>query len=401
MKLPRIAVSLAVLAALLLSTAPAHAEEAAEPVPGPRLMVVGDSISASWRYAEQADADRGKIKAWWAYLGEAIGTEQHPTISAQAGSGMLKRGSRSFEDIADVDATYGGCSGTTFGERLQRVEETAPAVLVVEGGRNDFKICDSQGKSRAATTSETRSAVKRYFSDLKRVTNRLGMAPGNVFVVTPWGTTFVPQRDTVTYYVERYATHQGFTYVPLPVLAKSYTLDGTHPNAKGTKKVASMILAAADVARRVDPSARQSRVKSIKTSCVGFRACGAKYGKVAYASVRTTSVWGQSPTGGGTNFVAYRLKKRGIKQIAGKTANEWRVSARSSKKAVVTGVPTVGSAAWWPTNPVSGSSKGHVGYVIKVYDGSVLVQEELANHHYRVTRYAGSDYPRGFITFKK
>lgn len=401
MKLSRLAACVTALVMLSLSTNSASADEVPPPVEKPRLMVVGDSISASWRYAEEADPERSKLKAWWAYLGQSIGTDEHPSISAQAGSGMAKRGSRSFDDISDVDAVYGNCTGTTFGQRLDKVEETVPTVLVVEGGRNDFKICDSRGRSRIATAAETRSAVVTYLSNLRRVTNRIGMSPGNVFVTTPWGTEFDKHRDTVTYYVEHYAIHYGFTYVPIPALADSYTLDGTHPNAKGTRRIASAILGASDIARVVDPAAADTRVTPIRNSCVGLKACGAKYGKVAYGSVRTKSFWGQSPTAGGTNFVAYRLTKRGIARLAGKTANEWRASARQSRKAFMSGKPTVGSVAWWPRNPVSRSTKGHVAYVIKVYDDSVLVQEELANHRYRVTRYAGSAYPRGFITFKK
>ncbi len=394
------------LAAALLS-APAAAGATTTPSPtteppttgaAGHLMVVGDSISAAPRYGTEADEPR--FKAWWAYVLDSFGPGWTHTISAQAGSGMLNRGNARPTDLTDLDTTNARCNGTSFGQRLQAVRDARPTVLIIEGGRNDFKKCVDNQLHRA-TEAETKTAVAAYLRDLGTTVDSIGLARSSVYVMVPWGTTFANQRDVVTYAVERHARARGFSYVPLPIVAQKDTIDGTHPNEAGSKRLAAQVLAASDL-RRFAGGPTPPVASGVTQLCVGYSACATKNGRIGYQSVRSGSFWSQHPTKYSTNYVAYRLTHEGRRtaRIPGKTAAQWRDGARTAG-VPITGLPKAGAVAWWPNDPVSGSAAGHVAYVTKVGADSVTVAEVRPGSRYAVTTYSGAAYPRGFLHFPR
>lgn len=328
------------LLALALASAPASAEEPAVPERGSagHLMVVGDSLSANPRYG--ATDDPRTTPAWWSHVLDSLGPGWTYTISAQVGSGMLNRGNRRPTDLSSIDDTNGRCNGTTFGERLGEVVAARPTLLIVEGGRNDFKTC-VRGTVHRATEGQTVRAITRYLRDLGRTVDSIGLARRSVHVMTPWGVTYEQYRDVVTVTMEQQARIQGFTYIPLPVLPRREMVDGTHPTAAGSRHLAAQVLAAADLRRFSSTVVGAARPVAVRTSCEGYAACAAQRGPIGYQRVRASSFWSQGPSRASTNFVAYRLTHDGRRsaRIPGRTAAQWRDGARAA------GVPVTGRAA--------------------------------------------------------
>lgn len=387
------------LLALSLTSAPAPAsdEEPAVPRHGSagHLMVVGDSISGRPRYGPAGDP--GTTTAWWAHVLAGLGPGWTYTISAQAGSGMLNRGNQRPTDLTELDDTNRRCNGTTFGERLDQVVATRPTLLIVEGGRNDFKKC-VKGTVRLATERDTVRAISRYLRDLGRVADSIGLPRRSVYVMAPWGVMYERHRDVVTVTMEQQAQVQGFGYIPLPVLPARELSDGTHPNSAGSRHLAAQVMAASDLHRFSSSGAATARTVAVRTSCSGYSDCTARKGPIGYRGVRSSSFWSQGPSRPATNFVAYRLTHDGRRsaRFPGRTAAAWRDGARAAG-VPVTGRAAKGAVAWWPVDPVTGSRSGHVAYVTKVSPDSVTVAEVRTGSRYAVRTYAGTAYPRGFL----
>lgn len=386
------------LLAVALTSAPAVADD--DPVVPERgtaghLMVVGDSISAGPRYGATGDPTR--FTAWWAHVLDDLGPGWTYTISAQAGSGMLNRGNLRPGDLTELDQTNGRCNGTTFGERLDRVVEARPTLLIVEGGRNDFKKC-VDGAIRRSTEAETVTAITQYLGDLGGAADSIGLPRRSVYVMAPWGVTFEQQRDVVTYALEQRARAEGFVYVPLPVFAQRETIDGTHPTDAGSRRLAAHVLAASDLRRFASTGTATMPPVGIQPSCRGYSSCAAQHGRIGYQRVRSSSFWSQGTGRAATNFVAYRLTHDGRRsaRIPARTPAQWRDGARATG-VPVTGRPVVGAVAWWPVDPFDGSSAGHVAYVTGVGPDSVTVAEVRSGSRYAVTTYSGAAYPRGFL----
>ncbi|MDF1490332.1 CHAP domain-containing protein [Tessaracoccus caeni] len=114
--------------------------------------------------------------------------------------------------------------------------------------------------------------------------------------------------------------------------------------------------------------------------CVDFAACNRLgYGNDGYEYVyRTTGYWNMYSGHNCTNYVAYRLQKRGIKQftIPGQgNAHHWGRHARNAGYAVDMN-PRVGDVAWW--NNTKMGSAGHVAIVESIdrAAGTMVVSED-------------------------
>ncbi|MET1133573.1 MAG: GDSL-type esterase/lipase family protein, partial [Aeromicrobium sp.] len=326
----------------------------------PRVLVFGDSISAPGRY--RAQATNGLIKAWWAYV--ADGAQLDPDqvmVSAEAGSGIVTRGGNNRGVV---------CTGSTFGDRLAKIAETRPDVIMVEVGRND--IWDCAGTRRVPVDpAERRFMASAYFSRLAQEADRNGVARSKVYVMTAWGSHHSGKQVAVTTLYESYARAKGFTWVPLAALPEDQTLDGVHPNARGARTLGTSVLQASDLAVAISSRGQRSGTVASGASvrCQGITACKKlKSPTWAYAKA-PKRVWGVTGPSA-RHLVAHALTTRGATApiLKATTARDGRLDALAFGSAVETAHPKAGDVAWWPTAPagVRGGSAGHVAVVERV-----------------------------------
>lgn len=228
------------------------------------LMIVGDSISAPWRY--NATGENGRIKAWWAYVADSAGIDSRHglavKVDAVPGTGMLATGPVDSHAVKNLDASGEACGDDTpgmpdrsFATRLDDISLTKPPrVLIIEGGRNDFKKC-VDGITRPSTVAESKAAIDGYMARLAARVEAARMSTADVFVVTPWGTTYPKQRQDIVPLVEAAARARDFNWIPTPVLEPQDTVDGTHPDAAGTAWLAHQIESRSDLVSRLKENA--------------------------------------------------------------------------------------------------------------------------------------------------
>lgn len=211
--------TIGLLASLFLALhSPAQAREVGEPEVD--VLFIGDSTTARYN-----DVTGSAKRGWWSIVAHQYRLELR--LSAESGSGMLHHGRR--------------CAGTRFGDRLKAVDQARPDIIFAIGGRNDYRYC-VKGKAKRATQKQMRTAVKDYYRLLAKRADRLGVERDHVIVGTNWGTTLKKWRDPVKRAIKKYAKHYGFTYVALPTLKRSETVDGTHANKAGNERIARSLL---------------------------------------------------------------------------------------------------------------------------------------------------------------
>lgn len=389
--LPRLLTwAVAAVATASLMSAPAAA--AGAPTAGetkePRLLVFGDSISAAGRY--RARADRSHVKAWWAHVAERAGMD--PTkvkISAQPSSGIVAQGR------AD-------CSGTTYAERLDKIERARPDVIIVEVGRNDVRRCVN-GRHVGVPPALRERRARAYFSRLARRADRHGVDRSHVYVFTAWGSRQNELHPQITVLYARLVRELGLTWVPVAPLPRSQTVDGIHPTARGSLTLARRVMAASDVTRAIASRGRRTgRVASgVQVRCRGAKACRTLgLGHRGYP--RGGRIWGLRQHGP-TRYAAHRVTRgRTVAPVSTpRDARSWRADALASGAAVESAVARPGDVAWWDLDPSAAGRSGHVAIVEKVAaDGSwVLVTEMRAGGAFRAVRYRDRALPAAYLRF--
>lgn len=186
---------------------------------GPSVLVVGDSIS-SWYSNDPGSPSQ----AWWSLLARGLGASS-VKVSAEGGSGLSMTGN--------------SCQGTSFRSRLRFVR--AADILIVQGGRNDYKRCTVTDRTILATPAQTQAGIQAYVSALKTRVTQLGMRPDQVWFVSPWGTRDRAIGYQIQAYIRTAATGAGFHYVETPVLSTRLTSDGTHPSRAGSTLISSVM----------------------------------------------------------------------------------------------------------------------------------------------------------------
>lgn len=254
-------VALAIAVAMLLGGCGGSTDQRDAIAKSPDLMIVGDSISAHWRY--DATGTGEKAKAWWAYVADAAGIDANQALKVRVdaipGTGMLATGPADRHAVRYLDGLGEACGDGTsgrpshsFGARLDNISIThPPKVLVIEGGRNDFKNC-VDGVTRLSTVAESKAAIDRYLEALAARAQEAGIAPDHIFVVTPWGPSFSTERRDITPLVEAAAGVHGFRWIPTPELPAAKTVDNTHPNAAGTRWLARQIESGSDIVAQLE-----------------------------------------------------------------------------------------------------------------------------------------------------
>src|SRR5689334_10310318 len=229
MSIPKVttrrSLTLAVLTALLI--APFIAWQGAtgdERVPVSRLaphgiVVVGDSITA--RYDDKPGSpDQG----WWSITGEHFRAKV--TRYAQSGSGYLRPGHV--------------CTGNTFIDRPDAYAGSAPSVLIVEGGRNDWSTCQD-GHYVTASDDVIAHAVDRYLDTLQTF---LPKSTRVVVLGPPWGPLDRADGRRVTAIIRAQAEQHGMQFVSTwGALTADRVIDGVHPNRKGSLAIARRVIA--------------------------------------------------------------------------------------------------------------------------------------------------------------
>lgn len=205
-------VALAVTGLTALAGTPGAAQEPdAQPT---RLLVIGDSISAKSYYNRRANG-----KGWWAELVERTGAEI--LMSAENGSGLVRQGEH--------------CLGTTFGERLERLNLTRADLVVVEGGANDLYYCTARDTMVRASGHELRQRIPAFFDQLAAAVDAAGLPRDHVYVFTPWGADRLEQRKRIRKIIRANTRRIGAEYVEVPAFPLRLTRDGIHPTRKGSR----------------------------------------------------------------------------------------------------------------------------------------------------------------------
>lgn len=220
------------LGALVASTtaaSPVTADDAATTrvaaQPREKMVVIGDSYSSY--YGDR----RSPYPGWWATLATDLGLD--PVVDAAGGTGFLMRG--------------GDCEHTSFRARMETIRESAPRLLFVEGGRNDWRRCGPDGRPVESTRTEIEAAANEYFAELATVWDELGLARSEVYVVSPWGTSRSRKAQVIRPLIQAAAESRGFTWVPTRRLSLQQAPDGIHPNNEGSVFLRDEILANSDL----------------------------------------------------------------------------------------------------------------------------------------------------------
>lgn len=212
------ALTLGLGVSLVAGINPAAADEAR---PNGTMLVLGDSISARYN-----DVAGDPMQGWWSML--AARTGRTPQVAAVSGSGMVK-------------SKLCGSADTRFNTRLGLVATPGISAIVVEGGRNDFRICHN-GKPVLATRTESQLGIRLFNRDLARAARAAGIPGSRVYTMTPWGSAYTGYRDYIKGYMKRWADYYGVTYVEVGGMADEYTSDHTHPNLRGSKLLRDRML---------------------------------------------------------------------------------------------------------------------------------------------------------------
>jgi len=202
----------------VLLVAPTVLQRVTASASNPGISVIGDSISARYN-----DDPRSAQQAWWSVVGRHY--EAPVTIFAESGSGYVRPGSL--------------CTGTRFGDRVADVAKTAPRIVIVEGGRNDWAYCAGQGIFRASDT-RVKAAVDHFLSKLQRALD----SSTTIYVLgPPWGTTGAAERNRLTSIIRASArSHHMFFIDTRGVFDGGRTVDGTHPNRAGSKALGDRVI---------------------------------------------------------------------------------------------------------------------------------------------------------------
>ena len=192
------------------------------------MLVVGDSYSSYY-------GDRhSRYPGWWAMVAEDLGLE--PRLEAAGGTGFLSRG------VA--------CDRTRYRARLDTVATARPRIMVVEGGRNDWRRCTADGRLVEATRTQIETAADRFFADLAEVWDELDRPRADVYVMSPWGTTKARKGRIIRPILREAAERYGFSWVKTRPLNLEQAPDGIHPNNEGSRFLRDQVLQNSDLSER-------------------------------------------------------------------------------------------------------------------------------------------------------
>lgn len=353
------------------------------PTPAPLVVaVVGDSISstapdARYRTAAQTSA---RPEVWWSRVVNGAGLRPTRVVElAVGGTGYVRRGG-----LRTASGTV-PCRGTVFADRLSLLEQARPDVVIVAGGRNDGYRCSTSAQRTKASVREQRAAIATFYDRLAQVVRRRGIATDHVLVTAPWGSAAQDGRATISAIVEAAARSRGFVYVPLSPLQGGDLLDTTHPNASGTRALATEFTRNSGIERLLGgtPTQPPRATRSVAGPCSASEQGDAR-----------RQTWGRT---GMEGLVAARLTRQRRAPLPPSTSAGWYATARAAGAQVVAR-PRAGDVAWWPSQPwLPGARREHVGSVLATTSGGSVVVEVGAEGRCGRTTYRDAAVPRAYL----
>jgi lysophospholipase L1-like esterase len=186
------------------------------------IVVVGDSITA--RYNDQPG---DPMQGWWSMVGHRFGADVK--TYAQSGSGYLRPGDH--------------CKGNRFIDRIGAYDGPAPSIFIIEGGRNDWSICQDD-RYVVAPDDVIASAVNRYLDALQTA---LPASTRIIVLGPPWGPLDPTNGIRVTAIIEAAAERHGLQFISTHgALTARGVVDGIHPNRRGSIAIADRVIDALD-----------------------------------------------------------------------------------------------------------------------------------------------------------
>lgn len=212
-------------------TQPPTPQPQPDPDPIPNPTVVRGPHNAEAKTLVFGDSNSMNADSWWAPVRDAAGTNF--TVDAIGGTGFISSGYIGYKSIA---------------ERLPLVDESKPDFIVAAAGRNDWMF--GQGKP-IPTPEEQRDGIHAAIAALAEAAQRNNVPASRVYVMTPWGEDDPTNRAIIGPIIRAAATDNGFTFVDLPVTPRRLAPDGVHPNADGSRWLATQFLQRSDYAQRL------------------------------------------------------------------------------------------------------------------------------------------------------
>lgn len=166
-----------------------------------RIAVIGDSYAAGDTLADRTDA--------WVN-GFAAETDATVTVLAEGGTGFTNPGF---------------CGDNTFGSRVDRVAETKPDLVIIEGGLNDT----------GASADDEQTAVRSVLR---------GLGAFDVVMVGPVAVPAVTGEAKVDAWLEKAAGSANVRYVSALRWDIDLGPDDKHPSAEGHAEFARRLSAA-------------------------------------------------------------------------------------------------------------------------------------------------------------
>ncbi|HPU14149.1 MAG TPA: SGNH/GDSL hydrolase family protein [Aeromicrobium sp.] len=196
--------------------------------PAQTMMVIGDSYSSY--YGDLTT----RYPGWWAYLAADLNLE--PVVRAQPGTGFVASGR--------------SCELTKFAERMSAIRLANPKILVIAGGRNDWRTCTASGRLAPATRTQIKHETDAYFRILATVWSDMGRSASDVYVLSPWGSSMSKKGSVIRPIIRDSAVASGFNWIRTEPLVRANTVDGIHPNQSGNLQLSEQVLTNSDLRAR-------------------------------------------------------------------------------------------------------------------------------------------------------
>ncbi|MGA8987769.1 SGNH/GDSL hydrolase family protein [Aeromicrobium sp.] len=215
---------IAIMLGMVLAPSSAGAADTARP--NGTLVVIGDSITS--RYNDIAGSPR---RGMYSYLAEELGMV--PVTFAESGSGFYRRG---------VDA---GCAGTRYASRITKAIASKPTVLLVEGGRNDYRGC-----TKRVTQTTTENYTRSFLRSLAIAADNSGLRRGDVYVQSPWGSSKAAEGKRIRPMIKKWAQYYRFTFIAGAPMGLADAPDGVHPDESGVQLLLAQVRRYSDLNER-------------------------------------------------------------------------------------------------------------------------------------------------------
>jgi surface antigen len=138
--------------------------------------------------------------------------------------------------------------------------------------------------------------------------------------------------------------------------------------------------------------------------CSGYTTCkDAGYSHFGYKGASRKMWWRMYSGHNCTNYVAYRLVKRGMSAERPWDGTGMAYNWGRANRSITDQTPMVGAVAWWNANSGGVGSSGHVAYVQQVISNTkIIISEDSWSgdfHWSKLTKAGDGRWPSGFVHF--